>query len=157
VNSQAHDDSHCDQCVKLLNFFPNKGGVSDTLSPKTIIAGETLDFKKHMSLQIGHYCQVHKEEIPGNSQITLTKGAISLGPSGNIQGGFKFMALNSSKKIVRHSWNVIPMPDIVIARVNALCSDQPHHMTFTDRHGRLIGDTDIPRVDTDEVKDEHPK
>jgi hypothetical protein len=38
--------------VKLLNFFPTKGGVSDTLSPKTIMSGETLDFKKHLSLQI---------------------------------------------------------------------------------------------------------
>jgi hypothetical protein len=50
--------------VKLLNFFPTKGGVSDTLSPKTIISGETLDFKKHLSLQIGHYCQVHEEDTP---------------------------------------------------------------------------------------------
>jgi hypothetical protein len=36
--------------VKLLNFFPTKGDVSDTLSPKTIMSGETLDFKKHLSL-----------------------------------------------------------------------------------------------------------
>jgi hypothetical protein len=27
--------------VKLLNFFSTKGGVSDTLSPKTIMSGET--------------------------------------------------------------------------------------------------------------------
>jgi hypothetical protein len=46
--------------VKLLNFFPTKGGVSDTLSHKTIMPGETLDFKKHLSLQIGQYCQVHE-------------------------------------------------------------------------------------------------
>jgi hypothetical protein len=36
--------------VKLLNLSPTKGGVSDTLSPKTIMPGETLDFKKHLSL-----------------------------------------------------------------------------------------------------------
>jgi hypothetical protein len=29
--------------VKLLNFFSTKGGVSETLSPKTIMLGETLD------------------------------------------------------------------------------------------------------------------
>jgi hypothetical protein len=46
--------------VKLLNVFPTKGGVSDTLIPKTIMLGETLDFKKHLSLQIGQYCQVHE-------------------------------------------------------------------------------------------------
>ena len=64
--------------VKLLNFFPTKEGVSETLSPKTIMSGETLDFKKHLSLQIGQYCQVHEEDNPRNSQIARTKGAISL-------------------------------------------------------------------------------
>jgi hypothetical protein len=96
--------------------------------------GETLDYKKHLSLQLGHYCQVHEEDNPSNSHIAWTKGEISLGPSGNIQGGFKFMALNSGKKIVRSSWDVIPMPDLVIDRVKALCRDQPQKMTFTDRH-----------------------
>ena len=27
--------------VKMLNFFPAKGGISETLSPKTIMSGET--------------------------------------------------------------------------------------------------------------------
>jgi hypothetical protein len=65
------------------------------------------------------------------------------------------MALNSGKKIVRRSWDVIPMPDLVIDRVNALGRDQPHHMTFTDRHGRLIGDIEIPGVDDEEKHDDH--
>jgi hypothetical protein len=38
--------------VKLLIFFSTEGGVSDTLSPKTIMSGETLYYKKHLSLQI---------------------------------------------------------------------------------------------------------
>ena len=118
------------------------------------MSGETLDYKKHLSLQIGQYCQVHEEDNPRNSQIARTKGAISLGPSGNLQGGFKFMALNTGKKIVCRSWDVIPMPDVVIARVNALGSDQPLQMTFTDRHGRLIRDIEIPGVDADEADDE---
>jgi hypothetical protein len=100
--------------VKLLNFFPTKGGVSDTLSPKTIMSGEMLYYKKHLSLQRGQYCQVHEEDNPRNSHIARTKGVISLGPRGNLQGGFKFMALNSGTKIVHRSWDVIPMPDLVI-------------------------------------------
>ena len=40
------------QTVKLLNFFPTKGGISDTLIPKTIISGEILDYKIHLSLHI---------------------------------------------------------------------------------------------------------
>ena len=88
------------QTVKLLNFFPTKGGSSDTLSPKTIMSGDILDYKKHLSLQIGQYCQVHEEDAPHNSHNTRTKGTISLGPSGNLQGCFKFMALNTGRKIV---------------------------------------------------------
>ena len=40
------------QTVKLLNFFPTKSGLSDTLIPKTIMSSEILDYKKHLSLQI---------------------------------------------------------------------------------------------------------
>jgi hypothetical protein len=52
--------------VKMLNFFPIKGGISNTLSPKTIMSGETLDYKKHLSLQVGQYCQVHniRRKVP---------------------------------------------------------------------------------------------
>jgi hypothetical protein len=70
-----------------LIFFQTKGGVSDTLSPNTIMSVETLYFKKHLSLQISHYRHVHEENTPRNSQVARTKGAISLGPSGNLQGG----------------------------------------------------------------------
>ena len=82
-------------CVKLLNYFPPKGGLSAVISPKTIMSGEQLDYRKHLTLQIGQYCQVHEEENPRNSQLSRTKGAIALGPSGNLQGGYKFMALDT--------------------------------------------------------------
>jgi hypothetical protein len=50
--------------VKMLNFFPMKGGISDTLSPKTIMSGETLDYKKHLSLQVGDYTVRCTRKIP---------------------------------------------------------------------------------------------
>jgi hypothetical protein len=99
---------------------------------------------------------VHEEDNPRNSQIARTKGEIYLGPSGNIQDGFKFMALNSGKKIVCRSWDIIPIPDLVIDQVNALCCNQPQQMTFTDRHGRLVGDVEIPGVDAEEDDYDHP-
>jgi hypothetical protein len=40
------------------------------------------------------------------------------------------MTLNTEKKIVRRSWDIFPMLDAWIARVNALGSDQPRQMTF---------------------------
>jgi hypothetical protein len=154
-NTQARDNPHCTKCRQAVDFFPTKVGVSDNLSPNTIMSGVTLDYKKHLSLQLGQYYQVHEEENPRNSQIARTKGAISLGPSGNLQGGFKFMALKSGNKFVHRSWDVIPMPDLVIDLVNALCCDQPQHVIFNDRHGRLIGDVEIPGVDDQEGDDDH--
>jgi hypothetical protein len=64
------------------------------------------------------------------------------------------MTLNTGKKILHRSWGVIPMPDVVVARFNALGSDQPRQMTFTNRHGRLIGDIEIPGVDSDEEQED---
>ena len=52
---------------KIINLFPMKGVKSDSLSPKTIMSGETLDLKKHPRIQLGQYCKVHEEEIPHNS------------------------------------------------------------------------------------------
>jgi hypothetical protein len=141
--------------VKMLNFFPTKGGISDTLSPKKIMSGETLDYKKHLSLQVGQYCQVHEEDIPRNSQSPRTKGAILLGPSGNLQGGYKFMALNTGNKITHRSWDVIPMPDRVIAHVNALGTDQPEQLFFTNRRRCPIGDVEIPGVMDFEEEDDN--
>jgi hypothetical protein len=47
------------------------------------------------------------------------------------------------------------MLDVVINRVNELGKDQPSLMTFTDRHGRLIGDIEIPGVDSTEEEDDN--
>jgi hypothetical protein len=144
--------------VKLLNHFPPKGGISDTVSPKTIMTGETLAYKKHLSLQLGQYCQVHEEDTPRNSQLPRTQGAIYLGPSGNIQGGFKFMSLMSGKRIAQRTWDIIPMPQTIIDRVNKLGKDQPEQFIFTDRKGRLIGDIELPTSsdeDDDLTHDNH--
>ena len=61
------------------------------------------------------------------------------------------MALNTGKKIVKRSWDVILMLDTVIMCVNALCSDQPEQPIFTNRCLPPIGDVEIPGVDTSEI------
>jgi hypothetical protein len=127
--------------VKLLNYFPVKGGVSEIYGPKAIMSGEVLDFKK-FSLPFGSYCQVHEEKLPRNSLVGRTLGAISLGPSGNAQGGHRFFTLNTSRVITRRSWDAIPMPESVVDRVNFIGRDQPQQAVFTDRSGNAIGDGD---------------
>ena len=69
--------------VRMLNYFPVKRRVSQILSTKTIMFGETLHYKQHLGIKIGNYFQVHEHEDPRNSQLPRTKSAIFLGPSGN--------------------------------------------------------------------------
>jgi hypothetical protein len=127
--------------VKLLNYFSAKGDVSEIYGPKTIMSGKIIDFKK-FSLPFGTYCQVHEEKLPQNNLADRTLGAISLGPSGNAQGGHKFFTLNTSQVITRRSWDVIPMPKSVVDRVNFIGRDQPIQPVFLDRAGNPIGDGD---------------
>ena len=61
------------------------------------------------------------------------------------------MVLNTGKKKKLRSWYVIPMPNIVITRVNYLGSDQPEQLNFTYRRGRPISNVKIPGVDPSDV------
>jgi len=133
--------------TKLLNFFPVKNGLSNTLSPKAIMSGEQINYK-HYKLLFGSNCQVYEDTAPHNSLAARTQGAISLGSSGNLHGAIRFLNLKTGDVIVRYSYAEVPMPDEVIERVNYLGRDQPELITFTDRHGNGIGDNDpdIPGV-----------
>ena len=71
------------------------------LSPRYILTGESLDYKKKLTLQPVQYCQVHENKGPSNSDKSKTQGDICLGRYGNLQGGFKFMRLQTGKKITR--------------------------------------------------------
>ena len=64
------------------------------------------------------------------------------------------MALSSGKKIVRHNWYLITIPDKVIAHINTLGVDQPKLLTFTDIHGHIIEYVKTPGVgvNSDEVE-----
>ena len=106
-----------------------------------------------MCLQFGEYCQVREEDKPRNSESARTQGAIFLGPCGNLQGGFYFMSLASSKKITQYSWDDIPMTDTVILRVNQLGRDQPKRFIFTDQKGRPIGNVELAVVDSKEAQE----
>ena len=68
------------------------------------------------------------------------------------------MALNSVSKIIRRNWVLTTMPYMVITCVNTLGNDQPKLLTFTEMHGHLIGDVEIPGVgrNSDEGEVEFP-
>ena len=83
-------------CALWLNMFPPKGGIG-SVSPRTLITGIKLDYKKHCQMPFGSYVQVHKEPIPTNSPEACTIGEFTLGPTGNLQGGYKILNLQKGK------------------------------------------------------------
>ncbi len=105
-------------------------------------------------LKFGTYCQVSENVEPRNSLAERTRGAISIGNSGNLTGGQAFMALDTGAKITRFQWTELPMPKTVIDRVNQIGKNEPPILTFTNRHGDKIGDTTQdfdPGEDIDEI------
>jgi hypothetical protein len=52
------------QMVFLANFwlngFPHKLGISQTLSPRTIVTGLSIDYNKHCCIECVQYVQTHE-------------------------------------------------------------------------------------------------
>jgi hypothetical protein len=86
--------------VFWLNAFPHPDGVSDSLSPRFLITGQHLDYKKHVHLEFGAYVQTHEEHTNGMEARTVS--AICLGPTGNKQGGHYFMSLGTGQRLTQN-------------------------------------------------------
>ena len=124
-----------------LNAFPAADGVSDTLSPRTIVTGRTIDYHRHCRLEFGEYVQSH-ESGDNTVELARTTGAIALRPTGNTQGSWRFMSLATGREITRRRWTALPMPNEVIDRVHALARRRPRGLTF------LIGTANASRTPT---------
>jgi hypothetical protein len=81
--------------------IPHKNGVSDTLSPLTIMTGRpNLDYND-MKIEFGPYAQVYEDGGPTNTMRARNTGAIALTPTGNAQGGYYFLSLTTDRKLSR--------------------------------------------------------
>ena len=132
--------------VYWLNAVPSSTGVSPTMSPRTIITGQLLDYHKHCRYEFGEYVQTHEEH--DNSLLSRTVGAIALRPTGNQQGGYFFMSLHTRRIINRLHATKLPMPSEVIVRVEQLAKAQNMvpSLAFGNRDNRLI----MQDIDDDE-------
>ncbi len=82
---------------KVLNQFPARNGVSDTLSPLTITTGRPTPYYNDMKIEFGAYAQVYENGGPTNTVRARTTGAIALTPTGNAQGGYYFLSLTTGR------------------------------------------------------------
>ena len=65
---------------------------------------------------------------------TVAVAAICLGPSGNIQGSYKYFALETCKKITRAQATPVPMTEDIIQWVNKNwdCAENPRSSGIYD-------------------------
>ena len=78
--------------------------------------------------------------MPTNTVVTRSIPAIVLGPTGNLQGTYKFLSLATGKKVKQHAFTPYPMPDLVIKKVKAYGKSTalPSIFDFADRNGILF-------------------
>jgi hypothetical protein len=106
--------------LRKRNQFPAKDGISDKLSPLTIIHGNgPPDFNK-MKFEFGAYGQAFQSNKITNTNTTRAVGAIALSMTPNKNGEYKFMSLSTGRLIHRKQFKVLPITDDVIKRVHEL-------------------------------------
>ncbi|KAL7485324.1 hypothetical protein ACHAW6_010934 [Cyclotella cf. meneghiniana] len=90
--------------VIWLNTFPLQSGISQEYSPWEMVLRTKLTFEKHCKLPFGEYVEANDHPAITNDSMPRTTPAISMGPTGNSQGTYKFYSLITGKKIKRRKW-----------------------------------------------------
>ena len=136
------------------NAFPKKNGVSDTLSPRTILTGRKVDYNRHCRYTFGEYVQVH-EQHNNSVSVMRTTGALALRPTGNDQGNYYFFSLTTGRKVNRVHATKLPMPSEVIERVHYLADRQEAdpELVFADRFTDMDEEHQDYEYDSDEDED----
>jgi hypothetical protein len=113
---------------KALNQFPVRGGVSEVMSPLTIMTGRPSPNHHKLKIKFGAYVQVFEDNNPINMVRNQTTGAIALTPMGNAQGGYYFLLLTTGRRLSHQQWHELPMPNGVIAAVEAMAAAEQQPM-----------------------------
>ena len=146
-------------CVFWLNSLPPQSNFGNDLSPRTIVTGQRLDFKRYCRFQFREYVQTHEQH--NNSMMSRTVGALALRPTGNAQGGFYFLSLSTGRVLNRLRATALPMPDNVVDQVHRMARQQranPGLMFGSRSHvGTANDDDENDESDNEEDEDYMPE
>jgi hypothetical protein len=113
--------------IRSLNQTPAQNGISDRISPLTLVTGKgNIDYN-NLKLAFGSYVQVLEDNDRTNTTAPRSIGAIALSISPNENGHYRFMNLNTGKVVNRRKYQELPITDAVIRQVEqlALAEGQP--------------------------------
>ena len=98
------------------------------MSPRTIMTGKTIDYNTHCEHEFSKYVQTHEEH--DNTIQTRTVGAITLRPTGNVQGGYFYLSLAIGRRLNRIHTTPLPMSQEVIDHIHSLTRNNPKGLEF---------------------------
>ena len=132
--------------VSWLNKFPSKNGVSQTMSPATIVLGHAKPNMKTKRIPFGSYAMCYTQT--SNDMKTRAVPGVALSEA-NEKGGQYFMNLHTGKRIHAFAWKELPVPDWVIEKVEEMAEieGQPK---MTDRTPLFEWAPGVPVLDEDE-------
>ena len=109
------------RAVLFLNAYTDKQGISDEYSPRELILRWPLHWKRHCKYQFGAYGQTYNEPDTNktNTLQPRSRNVICAGPTGNPQGSYYFLDLDTKALIKRRRFIELPMPDSMIKRVKS--------------------------------------
>ena len=96
------------QNVLWLNAFPVKASISKGISPRVMMTGIPIDYKKHCRWPLLAFVHMHK--LSDSTDKPGTIGAIYLGPTGNKKGTYTFLSLATERHIYIMKWTKLNTP-----------------------------------------------
>ena len=147
-------------CTSMLNAHPRSAGVSQIYSPREIVTGKRLDFKKHCLIAPGDYCLVHEERLTTNTMKPRASRAVAIGVSSNMQGAYQFLMLDTGSIVTRRSWDKLTVTDDVKARMHELAGDEDKHMEIeyhANYYNTADNDADDEAVQDDDAQQVGPE
>ena len=107
-------------CIRNLNQLPAEKGMSNLMSPLSIVTGRSPIDYNDLTLSFGEYVHVHDDPDPTNTMSPRSIGAIVLSMTPNKNGSYYFLNLNTGTRIRRKKFKKLPITQAVIDRVHSL-------------------------------------
>ena len=107
--------------VYFLNWEPRETTVAFD-APYESLLGRTLDANKDFKFSFGEYVQFADGDTDNDINIQRARGAIALMPTGNRDGGWYFLAIETWKTVVRRDAVKLPIALHVIQAINQKAS-----------------------------------
>ena len=134
-----------------LNAFPTTTGVSQSISPATIVLGKMAPDVGNKTIGFGQYAMVHFGTKNNMRQRSIE--GIALRPS-NENNGFYFMSLRTGHEIHSNNWDELPLDEWAIQQVEKL-AEQEGQPLIPDKSPLFEWAPGVPIEDIDGVDEIH--